>query len=281
MGTEHKQFAAKHIMVMCAPNGARRTQADHPALPMTAEELADCAVKLRDSGVSVLHLHVRDERGRHTLDMDAYHAAMRRIRAKIGNDLVLQVTTEAVGAYSPEEQKSLVRELRPEAVSLALRELCPDERGASAAASFFEWLVTEGIWPQYILHSAEDARRFESLRRRGAFADDNPSCLFVLGRYGTGHMGDPTELAELLAYIDASSCSWAVCCFGPNEHQALLAAHAEGGHVRIGFENNLMLADGSMAADNAALVVQFTAAIERSARRPATADAVRETFMFR
>jgi uncharacterized protein (DUF849 family) len=61
----------------------------------------------------------------------------------------------------------------------------------------------------------------------------------------------------------------------------MLAAYAEGGHVRIGFENNLVLVDGSPAADNAALVAQFTAAIERSARRPATADEVREIFMFR
>jgi 3-keto-5-aminohexanoate cleavage enzyme len=268
-------------MVMCAPNGARRTHADHPALPVSAEELAYCAVKLRDSGVSVMHLHVRDEQGRHSLDADAYRTAIDRIRETIGSDLVLQVTTEAVGRYAPDEQKALVRELRPEAVSLALRELCPDEEGESSAAAFFEWLVNEGIWPQYILHSAEDMQRFESLRRRGMFANDNPSCLLVLGRYPTRRMGDPAEIAAFLSIVDVNYCSWTVCCFGPHEHQAMLAAHAEGGHVRIGFENNLVLADGSPAADNAALVVQFTAAIERSARRPATADEVRETFMFR
>lgn len=268
-------------MVMCAPNGARRTHADHPALPVSAEELAYCAVKLRDSGVSVMHLHVRDEQGRHTLEADAYRAAMRSIRDTIGCDLVLQVTTEAVGRYSPDEQKALVRELRPEAVSLALRELCPDEEVESSAAAFFEWLVNEGIWPQYILHSAEDMQRFESLRRRGMFADDNPSCLLVLGRYPTRRMGDPAEIAAFLSTVDVNYCSWTVCCFGPHEHQAMLAAHDEGGHVRIGFENNLLLADGRLAADNAALVAQFTAAIEHSPRRPATADEVRETFMFR
>ncbi|HEX5764847.1 MAG TPA: 3-keto-5-aminohexanoate cleavage protein, partial [Woeseiaceae bacterium] len=146
---------------------------------------------------------------------------------------------------------------------------------------FFEWVVNEKIWPQYILHSAEDMQRFESLRRRGMFADDNPSCLIVLGQYSTQRMGDPAAIAAFLSTVDVNYCSWTVCCFGPHEHQAMLATHAEGGHVRIGFENNLVLVDGSPAADNAALVAQFTAAIERSARRLATADEVRETFMFR
>ena len=58
----------------------------------------------------------------------------------------------------------------------------------------------------------------------------------------------------------------------------MLAAHASGGHVRIGFENNILLADGSTASDNAALIAQFTASIRESKRRPATVDEVRAAF---
>jgi uncharacterized protein (DUF849 family) len=281
MQTRHQQFARGRIMVMCAPNGARRTHADHPSLPVTADELAECAATMLEAGASVLHLHVRDENGRHTLDVEAYRAAIHRIRRKVGTRLILQATTEAVGRYTAEAQKAVVRELRPEAVSLALRELCPDEGAEPAAATFFGWLSREHIWPQYILYSIEDLQRFESMRRRGVFAEDHPSCLLVLGRYAEERSGDPAELDDLLPAVDAEGFPWTVCCFGAHEQQAMLAAHEKGGHVRIGFENNLLLVDGSPAGDNAALIAQFTAVIADSTRRPACADEVRDAFMFR
>jgi uncharacterized protein (DUF849 family) len=90
---------ADRIVVMSAPNGARRGKADHPALPITPSELAEEAMALVSAGVSVLHLHVRDAAGAHTLDADAYRAAIEAIRARVGDALVLQVTTEAVGRF--------------------------------------------------------------------------------------------------------------------------------------------------------------------------------------
>ena len=174
---------------------------------------------------------------------------------------------------------AVVRDLKPEAVSLALRELCPDDAAERDAGDFFAWLVAERVWPQYILYSADDVRRFDALRRKGLFADDRPFCLFVLGRYAEGLVGDVSELHEMLAAADCSEFPWAVCCFGPNENSAMLVAASQGGHVRIGFENNLQLADGTLAEDNAALIDQFTAGL--TTRRPATADEIRQIFFSR
>ncbi len=277
----HLDFAARRVMLMVAPNGARRTQQDHPALPLSAAEIAAAAAALAAAGASVLHLHVRDDDGRHTLDVDAYREAIAAVRKAVGRRLVVQVTTEAVGRYRPDEQMNLVRELRPEAVSLALRELVPDVAYDSDVARFFGWVVTEGIWPQYILYDEDDVRRFDLLRKRGVFADERPHCLLVLGRYGENRQGDPRDLERLLAAADFTQFPWSACCFGQREHEAALAACAAGGHVRLGFENNLQLADGSTAGDNAELIAQFVAAIAGSPRRPATADEVREELLSR
>ncbi|HZW59235.1 MAG TPA: 3-keto-5-aminohexanoate cleavage protein [Woeseiaceae bacterium] len=277
MTTACQLFARDRVMIVAAPNGARRARADHAALPLSAAELADCAVQLREAGASVLHLHVRDGNGHHTLDAAAYREATRRIRQRIGDDLVLQVTTEAVGRYTAAQQMALVRELHPEAVSLALRELCPSDD--NNAFAFFAWLVAERIWPQYILYDAADLRRFDKLRRRGVFAEQHPSCLLVLGRYASGRPGQPGDLDTLLSAVDCSRFPWTACCFGAHEQAVMLAALQQGGHVRIGFENNLLLADGSVAADNAALIRQFTAAACHAERRPATAAEVRRAFL--
>ncbi len=279
MSLPHLDFAAGRVMIMAAPNGARRGKEDHPRLPMTPAELADCAAALVDAGAAVLHLHVRDEAGQHTLDVGAYRAAIEAVRARVGDALILQVTTEAVGRYRPDEQMNLVRELRPEAVSLALRELCPDVDFESDVARFFGWVASEAIWPQYILYDADDLRRFDVLRKRGVLADERPHCLFVLGRYAAGLQGDPAELDALLQAADCTQFPWSVCCFGRSEQAAALAALEAGGHVRLGFENNLHLADGSVASDNAALIEQFVAASTASPRRPASADEVRDRLL--
>jgi uncharacterized protein (DUF849 family) len=268
-------FSTDRVIIFAAPNGARRSVADHAALPITPGDLADCAESLLEEQVSVLHLHVRDGAGRHSLDADHYRQAMAAIRERVGDSLVLQMTTESVDRYSRYEQMAAVRALRPEAVSLGLRELCPDAGAETDAADFFAWLNRERIWPQYILYSAEDLQRFDRLRRRGVFAEERPSCLLVLGRYSAGLEGSGDELDGLLAATDCRQFPWAVCCFGRHENAAVLAAAEAGGHVRIGFENNIVLCDGSPARDNAQLIAQFRRSAIHLRRRPATADEIR------
>ncbi|MBU6494463.1 MAG: 3-keto-5-aminohexanoate cleavage protein, partial [Burkholderiales bacterium] len=43
------------IAVASAPNGARKTHADHPALPITPDELAATARACLDAGAAMLH----------------------------------------------------------------------------------------------------------------------------------------------------------------------------------------------------------------------------------
>lgn len=264
---------------MAAPNGARRRPGDHPSLPITPDELADCAAGLLAAGVSVLHLHVRDAAGRHTLDPGTYRDAIAAIRERIGDALIIQATTESVGRYARDEQMACIRDLRPEAVSLALAELVPDADAEPEAGAFFEFLRHERIWPQYILYSPADLVRFDALRRRGLFAEERPFCLFVLGRYAGGLPGRPEALADMLAAADCAEFPWAACCFGAGEQAVMLAATRAGGHVRLGFENNLELPDGRLARDNAELVTEYCRAAAVLSRPPATADEIREQWL--
>jgi uncharacterized protein (DUF849 family) len=278
MTTAFQQFASDRVMIMSAPNGARRKREDHPALPISPDELAEDAAALRDAGVSVLHLHVRDAFGEHTLDVERYRQAISSIRKRVGDDLVLQVTTEAVGLYTASQQMAVVQELRPEAVSLALREICPDQANEKTAALFFNWMRRERIWPQYILYSVGDLKRFVDLRRRGIFGADAPFAMLVVGSYAKGRAGSVDDLDRMLASIDSDAFPWSVCCFGKHEHAVMLAALGRGGHVRLGFENNIVMADGTLASDNAALIKQFTADIDQCDRAPASAAKVRAAF---
>lgn len=271
----HVAFAESRVILMAAPNGARRMPADHPAIPLTPAELAACAVSLCKQQVAVFHLHVRDGEGRHSLDAGTYRHAIAAIRKAVGDDMIVQVTTEAASRYRPDEQMQLVRDLQPEAVSLALREICADDAAVDEAAGFFDGMRNAGTWPQIILYDANDVARFDGLRRDGVFADAHPHVLFVLGRYSANLAGEPEELQAFLDAADCTQFPWGVCCFGSREHDAALLAMKHGGHVRLGFENNLQLPDGQVADSNAALFEQLHASISGHVRRPASAAEVR------
>ncbi len=233
-------------MVIAAPNGARRGKADHANLPVTIEEIAVEAARCQRAGAAVLHLHVRDRHGAHSLDAGLYRAAIVAI-AGAAPGMLVQITTEAAGIFGLAEQIACVEATRPEAVSVAWREFAPEEN--PEARRFYSWAGEAGIHVQHILYSPEDIARFTAYGMAGQ------SVLLVLGAY----QGAAARPEDLPAYLGALGevRDWAVCAFGPQEHAVVQAAIKAGGHVRVGFENNLWLKDGRLAPHTAALVAQI------------------------
>jgi 3-keto-5-aminohexanoate cleavage enzyme len=264
------------FIIGVAPNGARRTKADHPALPQTADEIARDAAACHAAGAALIHLHIRDKAGKHLLDAEAFRAATAAIRREAGGDIIVQITTESVGIYLPGYQMAMVRDARPEACSVAIREIVPGPPAEREAAAFFAWIAREGIVPQYILYTADEVRRFAELRQRGIVPDTTPFVLYVLGRYSANQTSEPLDLAPFLAAAPRD-WHWAACAFGAKEGTVALTAAVLGGHSRVGFENNLRLGDGGVAPGNAALVEQArrnAAAIGRNAADGAAARAM-------
>ena len=263
------------LILAVAPNGAYKIQTDHLALPVTADEIARTAAQCCEVGASMIHLHVRDADGNHTLDPDLYRSATAAIQRAVGERLVIQMSSEAGGRYTPAAQIAAVRALRPESVSIALREIIPNTDAESDAAAFLAWVVAERIIPQFILYSVGDALRYNDFRRRGIVPPGPYLLLFALGRYAADQTSEPNDLLVFLSARDGIS-PWAVCAFGKREHACALAAATLNGHVRVGFENNLYLKDGRVADNNAALVEQVRDGALALGRPLADADTVRQ-----
>jgi len=265
------------LILTVAPNGAYKQRADHPAVPLTPADLSATAKACLDAGAAMLHLHVRDADGRHSLDVATYRTALQAVRAAVGDAMVLQVTSEAAKVYRAEQQIAMVRELRPEAVSVGLRELDQPEIGNAGLAAFFGELAQQGTMTQVILYDLPDLQRWQALRQAGTVPDAPWFLLFVLGRYSATQTSDPRDL---LPFVQAHHGPepWAMCAFGPAEHACVAAAAAFGGHARVGFENNLRLRDGALAPDNAALVRQAAEVAAALGRPLATADDIRQRF---
>lgn len=264
--------AAQLPVVICvAPNGARRTKQDHPSLPMSADELGQEAAVCADAGASVIHLHVRNAQGAHSLDSGRYQAAMDCIRQAVQGRMLIQITTEAVGIYQPAQQIDVVKQLRPDAASVAIRELMPTAADHSPALRFFEWSAAHQVALQFIVYTPEEAATLQEMARRGELGCDVPNTLFVLGRYTAGQRSSATDLLPFLAAWNPAH-PWSVCAFGPTEAQCMTAAIGLGGHARVGFENNLVRADGELARGNADLVANVADIARRSGRGVAGID---------
>jgi 3-keto-5-aminohexanoate cleavage enzyme len=244
------------VILAVAPNGGRRSKADHPALPISADELAAEAPAWRDAGASVLHLHVRDSDGAHSLNPADYGEAIDKVRSAVDDDMVIQITTEAVGRFSPPAQMDTVRATRPEAASMALRELAPAEEDRQTFADFIAWMADARIAPQIILYDRADLDRLLRWAGDGAIDPAGLSVLYVLGHYTAGQTSNPVDLLGFLGVENTPFRDWMMCAFGANELRCAALAALLGGHVRVGFENNLYFDDGKLAPRNADIVSQ-------------------------
>lgn len=265
---------ASPCLLMVAPNGARRVYQDHPAIPLTPEELARDARGCLAAGASAMHLHVREADGRHLLDAAAYQEALSAVQDAVGDQLLLQVTSEAGGRYSPSEQRRVIEALQPEYVSIAVREWFGDAHEVQASGELCRYLASRGTHIQYIVYSPEDLIHFNHLREQGDVPNGPAFLLFVLGRYVDPPIADPSRLPGFLQALMAGD-HWAVCAFGPTEDDCLALAAQQGGHTRVGFENNLWRSDGQLATNNAELVAATKARIEATGRRVMNASEAR------
>lgn len=265
-------------VLMAAPNGARKTKADHRNLPMTPDELAAETARCRAAGARAIHIHARDADGVHSLDPACYAPFIAAAEEAAAGEMVVQITTEAVGRYRPAEMIASVRALKPQAVSIALRELFPGDPQADAV-DLLRWAAGEGIGVQHILYDRADLDRLLALKAAGAIPAGQAAVLFVLGRYATGQRASPRDMLGFFNGRDWPQAEIGpifLCAFGAEEGACALAALAFGAHARIGFENNDRLPDGSIADSTAALIAQTHDLLRAVGRGDATVDDARE-----
>lgn len=247
--------------LMVAPNGARRTHADHPALPVTVTETVATAIACFNAGADGIHAHVRDADAKHLLDAGLYKELIAELAQQAPN-LLVQITTEAVGLYTAAQQRQLVADVRPQRVSVSLTEMLSDDNTA-AARDFYHSCRQAGTGVQHILYAPEDIIKLEQLIDQQVIPADDLQLLFVLGRYSENQQSQPADLLPFLAQFKQSTlvADWGLCAFGQGETDCLVAAERAGGKMRIGFENSLWHSDGRLAKDNAERVTELISSL--------------------
>jgi 3-keto-5-aminohexanoate cleavage enzyme len=261
------------VVITVAPTGAEVTRDDNPRVPYTPQEIADEVVRAADEGASVVHIHARTDDGRPTTDPEV----LRRIRDLIRErcDVVIGMSTGAEVGMSHEERLRVL-DARPEIASLNTGSMNFGDQIFDNHPTLIEALArrmaADGIRPELEIYDLGMLGTAGRLLADGLVAQP-PLYNFVLGVPG----GIPGSAENLLALLRdrPSPGPWTVTGVGRNQLPLTTMACVLGGHMRVGFEDNVHFLKGEPAKSNADLVARARRIAEELSRPVASPDEAR------
>lgn len=264
------------LIITCSPVGAEVMRADHPAVPYTPAEIAREAVAAVRAGASLVHLHARESDGKPSQDPALFAEAIRLIRQEV--DPIIQISTGGAVTATPNERLLPVRALdpAPEMASLTLGTVNfgsdvfwnPPDLIETFAREFLE----RGIKPELEIFEAGMMTTAQRLVKKGLLKEPLHYD-FVLGVPGA-LAGTPRNLMFLAEQVPPGA-TWTVAGIGAAELTLGAIAIALGGHVRVGFEDNVFYRKGELATGNAQLVERIARIAHELDRPIATPDQAR------
>ncbi|MEA2497845.1 MAG: 3-keto-5-aminohexanoate cleavage enzyme [Actinomycetota bacterium] len=252
------------LIITVAGVGAELTPVQQPNLPVTPERLAEDARACEEAGASIYHLHVRDERGEPTMDVETFRAARDAIKGS--SNLIVQFTSGgAVG--DPDDARLAPLELRPDMASLTTGTVNFGDAVFWNPPDLIERLYKKmralSILPEFEIF--EPGMIATADRLHDDLGDGHHRHYdFVLGVPGA--MPAWEDSVEFLARHLPPGSTWSATGIGRAHLPVARAAISLGGHVRTGFEDVLYIGPGERAESNRHLI-ERVAEIGRAAGR--------------
>ena len=254
--------------------GAEVTKENNPAVPYTVEEVVREAKSAYDAGAALIHLHVRWDDGTPTQDKGRFQEMVDAIRKECPDVIIQPSTGGAVGMTDLERLQSTEIKPTPEMATLdcGTCNFGGDEifiNTDNTIANFGDIMQERGIKPECevfdkgMIDLALKAAKKGHIKYPIHFD-------FVLGVQMTATVRD---LVIMATSIPADS-TWTATGIGKNAWGIAAATIAMGGHVRVGFEDNVYMSKGVLAKSNGEMVervVQMAKLLNREVATPAEA----------
>jgi 3-keto-5-aminohexanoate cleavage enzyme len=265
--------AFDEVILTAAIVGAETTRAQTPYLPITAREIADEALRCREAGVAIIHLHVRNDDGTPTQSTERFAEAIHAIRAK--TDCIVQVSTGGAVGMSMEERAQPLA-CKPEMASLNCGTLNfgddvfvnkrPEIRDMAAR------IRKAGSVPELECYEVGHVEEAFALLNEGAIAAPM-HFQFVIGI--PGGIGAREANVEYMRSLVPEGATWGVAAPGRSQQPMTELAMRLGGHARVGLEDNIYLSKGVLSEGSAPLVARAAAYARSIGRTPVEPDRAR------
>ena len=262
------------LIITAAICGAEVTKEHNPNVPYTVEEIGREAESAYKAGASIIHLHVRYDDGTPTQDKERFRECIEEIKRRCP-DVIIQPSTGGAVGMSDEERLQPV-ELLPEMATLDCGTLNfgGDEifvNTENTIKNFGRIMIEKGVKPEIEVFDKGMIDYAIKFAKQG-FIREPMHFDFVLGVQMTATARD---LAFMVDSIPAGS-TWTVAGVGRYEMPMATIGIAMGGHVRVGFEDNVYLERGVLAKSNGELVEKVVRIAKELGREIATPNEARE-----
>lgn len=262
------------LIITAALTGAEVTREQQKNLPITPEEISEAALEAYEAGASIVHVHARQADGSPTQDKEVYGEIQALVASKC--PVIFQPSTGGATWHTVEERLQPV-ELNPEMATLSTGTCNFGRDIFSNPQDFYEqaarMMLERGVKPEFEVFEVGMIQNALRLVKEG-LVQPPLHFNFVLGVPGAL----PGSVKNLSFLVDSipPEATWTVSGIGRHETPLAMAALAMGGHVRVGFEDNVYLHRGELAKSNAQLVARIVRIATEMGRQVASPDEARQ-----
>jgi 3-keto-5-aminohexanoate cleavage enzyme len=264
------------VIITCAITGAETTRERQPNLPITPQEQALASEEAVKAGASIIHLHVREDDGKPSQRVERFEESIRAIRARVP-DVIIQISTGGAVGESIENRAQPLT-LKPEMASLNLGTMNFGDdvfyNHPKDIVGLAERMYQLGVVPELEIYETGMLETVFRYAKQGILREPH-HFQFVLGVPG-GMSGDPRNLVHLVSMLPSQDVHWGVPGVGRFQLPLAVQALVMGGHVRVGFEDNIFYRKGEVARSNAQLVERISRIAGELGREVATPKQARK-----
>jgi len=264
------------LIITLAPTGMIPTKKETPHVPITPEEIAEDTYQAYKLGVSIVHVHARDEAGQPTFKKEVFEKIFTEIKRKCPDILICATTS---GRVHPQvEHRSEVLDLYPEMASLTLGSLNFVQHPSVNSMETIKKLATimkeRNILPELEIFEPGFVNTARYLTKKNYLKKPLHFSL-LLGSLGSIPAGI-SDLSYLIQSLPSES-NWSATGIGRFQTQINVAAILMGGHVRVGVEDSIYYNyPKEELATNASLVERIVRIAKELNREIATPKETRE-----
>jgi 3-keto-5-aminohexanoate cleavage enzyme len=255
-------------VITAALTGPMATRADNPNLPVSPQEIAAAARDAHAAGASVVHVHLRDENGQPTADLEIARRTVGLIEDAC--PALVQLSTGVGGPVTFEARAALVN-ARPRMASLNVASMTFGKGEFSNPPDGVRRLATKmrelGIKPELEIYDTGHVDLALALHEEGLLAEPLQFSI-VLGVRG-GARATPETLLAFVRLLPPGAI-WQVIAIGRPNLSMTTIGLALGGNARTGMEDTLMLRRGVPVTSNAELIKRLAAVATAMERPPAS-----------
>jgi 3-keto-5-aminohexanoate cleavage enzyme len=264
------------MIITAAICGAEVLKEHNPAVPYKIEEYVREAKLAYEAGASIIHLHVRWDDGTPTQDRERFRAAIDAIKAEVPDVIIQPSTGGAVGMSDDERLQPL--ELIPEMATLDCGTLNfgPEDIFVNTEKTivyFAERMNELGVMPELEVFDKSMIDTALRLRKKGIIKG-HMHFDFVHGVQGG--IGGSLRDFVFMRHSIPDEATYTVAGIGRFEFPLAAAAIADGGHVRVGLEDNVFISKGVLAKSNGELVEKVVRMAKELGREIANPHEARE-----